>query len=494
MEDNVEVAKKIDFLNSCKFNYKIIRSSPCICNIDNSDKKVYVTSSNTFIPILQNIARNNELDFGLIGSNDTPFTWYWSDMETWEKIAGEIEEEKKKNGKSVENVSVINKGKIKEYTNVIGYEEDGNSDQLQTFIKRIKEDLQIDMLKDRLKELIESNSVKQIICHGAPGTGKTYTVDKLVEADWAKNLGFSKDCMKRVQFHPSYDYTDFVEGLRPNGENSFVRVDGQFKAFCREAVKEKDKKYLFFIDEINRADLSKVFGELMYCLDEGNRGKDKTVQTQYQNLPCFCYEKKPDFKGGSYKEIVEDEFSDGFYIPENVYIIGTMNDIDRSVDTFDFAMQRRFYWIDVDADTEMTLDVFVNIWKNIDKNITEFVGEDKLEAIAKELKNRARELNKKIEEDFNAHYEIGHAYYKMFANYYIQAAKNTGSAVNGEEQQTKKKTESGYDEAAFKKACEKEWNFSLSQILSSYLSGRKNSNLDEYKDIFVSGKQGALNG
>ena len=153
-----------------------------------------------------------------------------------------------------------------------------------------------------------------------------------------------------VQFHPSYDYTDFVEGLRPieksDGQVGFERKDGVFKEFCKKAVKniadsEKSVDFVFIIDEINRGEASKIFGELFYAIDPGYRGKtDKRVKTQYQNL------------------IPEsDVFADGFYVPENVYIIGTMNDIDRSVESMDFAMRRRFTWKEVTpADTQSMLD------------------------------------------------------------------------------------------------------------------------------------------
>ena len=150
-----------------------------------------------------------------------------------------------------------------------------------------------------------------------------------------------------VQFHPSYDYTDFVEGLRPvpienrstaqNGGPEFRRRDGIFKHFCKDALKSlkneetKDIPYVFIIDEINRGELSKIFGELFFAIDPGYRGIDGKVTTQYQELISD----------------VNDDFKDGFYVPENVYIIGTMNDIDRSVESMDFAVRRRFAWKEV---------------------------------------------------------------------------------------------------------------------------------------------------
>jgi 5-methylcytosine-specific restriction protein B len=132
-----------------------------------------------------------------------------------------------------------------------------------------------------------------------------------------------------VQFHPSYDYTDFVEGLRPvkKGETiGFELKNGIFKKFCKKAKDNPNKNYVFIIDEINRAEISKVFGELFFSIDPGYRGGDGKVKTQFDNIQTedTCFSNSND---------------DYFYVPKNVYILGTMNDIDRSVESFDFACQ-----------------------------------------------------------------------------------------------------------------------------------------------------------
>ncbi|HCB1925581.1 McrB family protein [Balneatrix alpica] len=282
---------------------------------------------------------------------------------------------------------------------------------------------------------------KQIVKYGAPGTGKTYQARQqtsllfdIWKEEFAPNSALTHASqIELVQFHPSFSYEDFMEGLRPvldgNGTAQLTLQNGVFKEFCRNAgqweidvcglgldrdwelitidelrphreklsgdhwqyifeisdssklVSDAVPPFFFIIDEVNRAELSRVFGELMYCLEY--RGIKGSVKTQYANL------------NNEGTGMLQTDQGYLFFIPTNIYLIGTMNTIDRSVESFDFALRRRFRWEEVTPDTGLLryhLNQFCKTWVPLADNL--------------------ERLNTQIaKEPLLGHdYQIGHAY------------------------------------------------------------------------------------
>lgn len=219
---------------------------------------------------------------------------------------------------------------------------------------------------DKLENLLLRK--KNLILQGAPGVGKTFAAKRLAYAMMGKK---DEDRIIQVQFHQNYSYEDFVMGYKPNDKGGFELEDGIFYQFCKQAANDSEKKYFFIIDEINRGNLSKIFGELLMLIESDYR--DKPIQLAY----------KKDEK---------------FAVPSNLYIIGMMNTADRSLAMIDYALRRRFSFFEMKPGFESPVFIDV-INKKADPQLNKLI-----EAII--------ELNKVIEKDdsLGSGFCIGHSY------------------------------------------------------------------------------------
>ena len=180
----------------------------------------------------------------------------------------------------------------------------------QDFLSKVYMDAnRFDVLVNQLK------LKKNIIFQGAPGVGKTFTAKKLAYAMMGEE---DENRIEMVQFHQNYSYEDFVMGYRPNGAE-FKLSEGIFYRFCQLAANHPEQDFFFIIDEINRGNLSKIFGELLMLIDKDYRGTQITLS--YSGMK--------------------------FFVPENLYIIGMMNTADRSLAMIDYALRRRFSFFEM---------------------------------------------------------------------------------------------------------------------------------------------------
>lgn len=208
---------------------------------------------------------------------------------------------------------------------------------------------------------------KNVILQGAPGVGKTFTAKKLAYA----MMGAVDDSrIEMVQFHQNYSYEDFIIGYRPDGAD-FKLTDGIFYRFCQIAANHPDKEYFFIIDEINRGNMSKIFGELLMLIEKDYRGTKATLA--YSGMP--------------------------FSVPENLYIIGMMNTADRSLAMIDYALRRRFSFFEMEPG--FNSEGFTNYQKAF--------GNETFDTLIDQIKV----LNKEIAEDksLGRGFQIGHSYF-----------------------------------------------------------------------------------
>ena len=215
---------------------------------------------------------------------------------------------------------------------------------------------------------------KNLILQGPPGTGKTWLAKKLAFAAIGER---DEDKIRPVQFHPNLSYEDFVKGWRPSDEGKLDLVDGPFLQMINTAKDDPESKYVIIIEEINRGNPAQIFGEMLTLLESDKRKETEALELSYRKRE-----------------------GERVYIPENLYVIGTMNVADRSIAMVDFALRRRFAFVDLEP-------ILGSTWRNWVHDECKIDEEFLLQ-----VEERIKTLNKQIAEDSNlgAQFRVGHSY------------------------------------------------------------------------------------
>ncbi|WP_201550946.1 AAA family ATPase [Psychrobacter fjordensis] len=243
------------------------------------------------------------------------------------------------------------------------------------------------------KILKRLHTKKNIILQGPPGTGKTWLAKRLAFA----LIGYRDDSKVRaVQFHPNLSYEDFIRGWRPSGEGKLTLVDGPFMEMIDNAIKDPDSKHVIVIEEINRGNPAQVFGEMLTLLETDKRTPDEALELSYKR-----------------------EDGERVFIPDNLYVVGTMNIADRSLALVDLALRRRFAFIDLKPTLGEAWHDWVQSKNSIDSNMLN------------EIESRLNALNNAITADVSlgAQFQVGHSYVTPATGMNITDAKEWFSEV-----------------------------------------------------------------
>lgn len=265
--------------------------------------------------------------------------------------------------KNIDNVDNADKEEVNEMNIKENYNQSNKYNKKkflqEVFITEKEYNKLVDLIKDK----------QNIILQGSAGVGKTYVAKRLAYSIIGEE---NKKQVKMIQFHQSYSYEDFIMGFRPSENEGFELKEGVFYRFCKEAEDDEENEYFLIIDEINRGNISKIFGELFMLIENDKRGEEAEL-------------------------LYKDEL---FSVPKNLYIIGLMNTADRSLAMLDYALRRRFAFYDMKPafDSKQFKD-YQNGLKN-----------NKFDNLIKTVKD----LNKEISEELGEGFCIGHSYFCNF--------------------------------------------------------------------------------
>jgi hypothetical protein len=235
------------------------------------------------------------------------------------------------------------------------------------------------MKEEKFKQIVSLlKHKKNIILQGSPGVGKTFIAKKIAYEIMRETNDL---CIEMVQFHQSYSYEDFIQGIRPSENEKFELRNGIFYSFCQRAVAHPEKPYFFIIDEINRGNLGKIFGELMMLIEADKRGDKWSLKLTYS----------------------DDDMR--FFVPENLYIIGTMNTADRSLAIVDYALRRRFAFVTLQPDYNDSFKQFMTQRGFLQNFIDHIVMQ--INKVNDEIKN---------DPNLGEGFQIGHSYFCTHLN------------------------------------------------------------------------------
>ncbi|GAA3944918.1 AAA family ATPase [Hymenobacter algoricola] len=215
---------------------------------------------------------------------------------------------------------------------------------------------------------------RNLILQGPPGTGKTFLARRLA---WLELGATDAARVELVQFHPSYSYEDFIQGFRPDARGTFQLTPGVLLNFCQKAAQDPEKPHFLLIDEINRGNVSRIFGELLLLLEADKRGPAHAVRLPYAPAEA-----------------------PRFFVPANLYVIGTMNTADRSLVPLDYALRRRFAFLRLEPEFGAPL-------------VRVLAAQGVPAAVSSRLVARLTELNQTIADDpeLGPDFQLGHSYF-----------------------------------------------------------------------------------